>query len=518
MRTTLAAAALLAAGALLGWLAALGLVTERLHAQDKAPEKAQQADTSTRWDELAKLPFPNGYPTEEARTGLMDEFLFQRAVQVYLGALPAVNMLAMRDGSEKKFGAGYNVFPVWKKRMDAKTLVTTPNADVIYAMTYLDLKKDGPLVVSAPPGLLGMFTDFWQRALTDVGIAGPDRGQGGLYLLLPPNYEGPVPNGYHTFRSPTYNVFMFWRALLTKGEKGPETAKGVAAIEQTLVYPVRVNNPDLWKKMKFPDATGVPVNMLFPHDARFFDMLAKFIAAEPVESADSYLRGMMASIGIIKGQPFKPDKKQRQILDRAANVAFKMAGALNVTPEAIPQRLYFTKAKRRYLNAYAGVDDKFNSTSYLNIDVRAAFFSFAYSSSPAMAANTVGVGARYPFTNRDADGDYLTGERTYRLHLPSNPPTKLFWAVTLYNPQYGTMVDNGQPFPSINSMNKIAQNADKSYDLYFGPKLPDGVPESNWIKTNPGKGFLVALRLYGPTHAFYDQSWVPDDVVVVKKK
>jgi hypothetical protein len=119
---------------------------------------------------------------------------------------------------------------------------------------------------------------------------------------------------------------------------------------------------------------------------------------------------------------------------------------------------------------------------------------------------------------RDADGNYLTGERTYRLHLPPNPPAKLFWAITLYNPQYGTMVDNGQPYPSINSMNQIAQNADKSYDLYFGPELPDGVPESNWIKTNPGKGFLVALRLYGPTHAFYDQSWIPDDVVVVKKK
>jgi hypothetical protein len=78
------------------------------------------------------------------------------------------------------------------------------------------------------------------------------------------------------------------------------------------------------------------------------------------------------------------------------------------------------------------------------------------------------------------------------------------------------MVDNGQPFPSINSMNTIAQNADGSYDLSFGPSLPQGTPESNWIKTNPGQGFLVALRRYGPTKAFYDESWIPDDVVKMK--
>jgi hypothetical protein len=82
-------------------------------------------------------------------------------VQVYLGALPAVNMIGMRDGSEAKFGAGYNVLPVWKRRMDAKCRVPTPNADVIYAMSYLNLKQDGQLVVQAPPGVLGMLSDFW---------------------------------------------------------------------------------------------------------------------------------------------------------------------------------------------------------------------------------------------------------------------------------------------------------------------------------------------------------------------
>lgn len=114
----------------------------------------------TRWGELANAPLHNGYPTEETKALLLDELYFQRAVQVYLTGLPAVNMLAIRDGSEDQFGSGYNILPVWKKRMDAKAIIPTPNADVIYAQGYLDLKKDGPLVVVAPPGLIGMFTDF----------------------------------------------------------------------------------------------------------------------------------------------------------------------------------------------------------------------------------------------------------------------------------------------------------------------------------------------------------------------
>ena len=41
--------------------------------------------------------------------------------------------------------------------------MTTPNSDVIYAMNYLDLGKDGPMVIEAAPGLQGILLDFWQR-------------------------------------------------------------------------------------------------------------------------------------------------------------------------------------------------------------------------------------------------------------------------------------------------------------------------------------------------------------------
>ena len=124
----------------------------------------------------------------------------------------------MQVGSEKVFGAGYNVLPIWKNRLNAKTLVTTPNSDVIYAMSYVDLKKDGPLVIEAPPDcrhparLLAAPDpvdggQFWRRRLWTR------QGKGGKFLLLPPGYKGTVPAGYFVFRSATNNVFVFLRAF-----------------------------------------------------------------------------------------------------------------------------------------------------------------------------------------------------------------------------------------------------------------------------------------------------------------
>src|SRR5215471_11056166 len=162
----------------------------------------------SRYGELANLPFTNGFLSKEAIAALKDEQVYQRAVQTYTWMLPALNMYGMKEGSEKVFGKGYNVLPIWKDRLSAKTLITTPNSDVIYALGYIDLKDDGPLVVEVPPGLQGILDDFFQRPICsvgkiegriwcgDVGLPGPDKGRGAKYLLLPPDYVGPEPAGY----------------------------------------------------------------------------------------------------------------------------------------------------------------------------------------------------------------------------------------------------------------------------------------------------------------------------------
>ena len=44
------------------------------------------------------------------------------------------------------------------------------------------------------------------------------------------------------------------------------------------------------------------------------------------------------------------------------------------------------------------------------------------------------------------------------------------------------------------------------------PKKLDGVPEANWIQTNPKKGFFAYFRWYSPTKAFFDRSWKMDNI------
>lgn len=216
--------------ALVGTLAMIGL----------SPEARAQ---ESHFDKMANLPFKENRPTKETAQTLRDELVFQRATQTYLWALPLINTLGMKNGSEKVFGSGYNVLPIWKKRLDAKTLVTTPNSDVIYAMSYVDLGQTGPLVFEVPPNLQGILLDFWQRPIPvdggkffgDVGLPGPDAGKGGKFLLLPPGYTGEVPEGYYVYRSGTFNVFIFLRSFY---QDPKNLTPAVALVEQSKIYPL----------------------------------------------------------------------------------------------------------------------------------------------------------------------------------------------------------------------------------------------------------------------------------------
>jgi hypothetical protein len=482
-----------------------------------------------RFQELANSPFSENRPTAQTAETLRDEMLFQRATQTYLWAMPLINTLGMKLGSEKVFGAGYNVLPIWKKRLDAKTLVTTPNSDVIYAMSYVDLGKDGPLVFDAPPQLQGILLDFWQRPIPvdggkyfgDVGFFGPDAGKGGKFLLLPPDYKGTVPTGYYIYRSGTNNVFIFLRAFYQDPKNLDPPVK---LIEQTKIYPL--NGQASAKAMTFPDASGVPANMLPISDGSAFNALKGLLESEPSSIASPDWLGMLATLGIIKGEPFNPDAKTRGILDSAAKTGYKMSRVVGFQ-DKVSGRSYVAYPGRHWLNpfsdgtpanpmgAFANLGLLRKDGGYIDLDNRLWFFTDYYSISPGMISQSAGKGAKYGVGFTDSDGNPLTGDNNYRLHLPPNVPAANFWSLTLYEAENASGLANGQPFPSLGSRDKPVQNADGSTDLYFGAKAPAG-KEANWLATPPGRGYFAIIRLYGPTEAAIDKSWVPGDLEKVK--
>jgi hypothetical protein len=273
--------------------------------------------------------------------------------------------------------------------------------------------------------------------------------------------------------------------------------------------------------MQFPDASGVPANMLPTADGSAFDQLKQLVDSEAANLSDPDGLGMLASIGIVKGQPFKPDAHTREILDRAAKTAYKMSRVVGFQ-DAIGGRSFRIYPDRRWINPMADgtpanpggpMDLGWRRTAegYVDLDARIWFFTDYYSISPGMISQIPGKGAKYMIAFTDSEGANLSGGSNYRVNLPANIPAANFWSVTLYEAENASGLANGQPFPSLGSRDKPVQNADGSTDLYLGSKAPQG-KEANWLATVPGRGYFAILRLDGPTEAAIDKSWKPGDI------
>ena len=141
-------------------------------------------------DALGRFQFKNGYPVGDTAERLLDLQKLNRAVEVYTTQMMPVSEIALREGM-RAFGARKpQQVVIWEDLMDAKTVLLTANTETVYAMAHLDLKTDGPTVVEAPPHMLGFLQDGLQRYLADIGPLGPDKGNGGKFLVLPPGYTG----------------------------------------------------------------------------------------------------------------------------------------------------------------------------------------------------------------------------------------------------------------------------------------------------------------------------------------
>lgn len=456
------------------------------------------------WQELADAPFVGGFPTSEATELLRGEAYFQRAVQVYDWALPAVAIEAMRASCAEEFGGGATTIVSWQ-RIGPETLAVTSNPDVSYAFAWLDLKTDGPTVIDAAPKLQGLLDDAWQRPITDIGAAGPDRGAGGKYLIVPPDWDGETPDGYHVCTSRTYRVFVFLRGFFTVED--PDA--GLAQINATSIYPLdQSENPPAMTRV---DGAGVPLDGLPPKGVDYFRLLADIIGYEPADRQDFYMRGLAAAIGISAGTAFDPAPDEAETLQAAASVGDKIAAVTSFTPD---EHIRVWHDRRWTSNMvpgpYVTADPEFLTDTYQDVDALLTFFYSAFSTSAAMFLAMPGKGSQYAGGFYDADGDRPIGDRDYTLHIPADVPVANYWSLVLYDAETRCLIDNGAGLPSLASNHNVERNTDGSADLHFGPNPPEGAP--NWIKTVPGRGWFAALRLYGPEQGFFDRTWTAGDI------
>ena len=505
--------ALIKASLILG-IGCLGLafLSPSAAAQSKRPKMATEmpagikapAKVNTR---LGTLRTKDGFPDKATIKKVYDNLDFQRGVQAMLNTLQGASLVGMRRGL-REFGPDNQTLVMFDELMDSRTLFLTANTTTVYNFGWLNT-KDGPLVIEVPPGVLGCVDNFWFNWVGDIGVTGPDKGKGGKYLLLPPGYKGSVPDGYFVMRSPTYNHWLFFRGYLKDGSPAP----AVANIKKNLrIYPLaKKDNPPA---MNFVNGSGKHFNTIGSTDFSFFEDINEVVQEEPVEASDPETLGLLAAIGIEKGKPFKPDARMKKILTEAAEVGDITARAL-AYKSRIPEAYFYENSA--WNSPFIGGSYEFmKAKGVRNVDARSYFFFYATGITPAMAMKMVGKGSAYAAAFVDAKGNPLNGSRTYKVHLPPNIPAKDFWSFTAYDIQSRSMLQTDQQFPAVGSETKgIVVNADKSVDVYFGPKAPAG-KENNWVQTDPGEGWSVIFRLYGPLEPWFDKTWRPSEIELVK--
>ena len=495
-------------------LTLIGLIVASLMttAWAKPPKMKMTTDTPKEYlmadqveTRLGTLNFWDGYPDKETTKKLYDNLDFSRAVVAYLNSVPAASMHAIKKGLIEQKMDEQTLF-IWETQMDSKTLFLTPNTESVYAMTWLDL-SDGPLVMETPPNVLGFINDHWFHYVADFGNAGPDKGKGGKYLVLPPGYKGEIPSGYYVVQSATYHNWVALRGFQVNGDPRP-TVKVFKKVWKVYDLADTKNQP----KMKFVDKSGVFMNTISPTGFGFFEDMAELVQEEPSEAMDSETLGLLASIGIQKGNKFAPDARMKKILEEAALVGNGTARAI-VFEGRDPVALYPNSA---WETTFFGGSHEFLVDGVRLLDARTRFHMLAIAVTPAMVTKMVGVGSQYLAAFRDNNDDPLDGGKNYTLHLPPNVPAKNFWSVVLYDNQTRADLQTDYRLPSLSSeLSTIKQNADGSFDIYFGPKAPRG-KEGNWIQTVPGKGWNVLFRLYGPLEPYFNKTWRPGEIEMVK--
>ena len=442
---------------------------------------------------------------EFTSTELAERTIQRRAIEAVIWSMPVVNFDLMYQAAVR-LKSDFNQIVYWSRLFDWKNQTLTPNPDSVYLVSFWSTKDVGPVVLEIPPAddgtIVGSLMDCWQTALEDVGPAGVDKGNGGRYVILPPDHKDKVPDGYIPLSSDTFQGYGLLRSILKSGSDD-DVAKAVAYAKRIKVYPLsQAANPPA---TVFVDAIGTVFDSTIPYDLPFFQSLHRMVQYEPWQTRDKVMIDQLRSIGIEKGKPFDPDVKTRALLKYAILEAHAYMDSRYddvFKPPFYEEAHWALPAPQELI---AGIESFYTQPQSYPVDARGLAFSYAF-----FSAKHLGEGQFYLMTTKDSQGRPLEGGSTYCLKVPANPPVKQYWSATAYDRATHALIRD-MPRPSRSSQNTdLKKGADGSVNVYFGPEAPMG-KQSNWVPTKPKGKFEVLFRFYGPEKALFDKTWrLPD--------
>lgn len=439
----------------------------------------------------------HNYFDDGAAARLYDEMDYQRACQAYVWSTPIVSIMAWREAQAASFGVTAETDFVVHDSLKEKRGIVTANLTTPYIINFISL-AGGALEIHYPAGqTAGAVLDFWQRPVCDLGLTGPDKGQGGSYIIVGPGHDTAQyrRDGVHVFQSATNNLMVGLRII----DPTPGFFENVT--EQLLWG--RVGQP--LQRSRYIVGKDVEWDATAPRGLDYWRLLASVLQDEPVRPIDKAWTAMLLPLGIARGKAFEPDERQRRILLQGAAMGELMTRNLSVNPRfAVPYWPGTSWYKCFDFHIPQELQDR------AEIDERANFFYEAVTSSEGMVNPVVGAGQVYMTTKRDSRGHMLRADATYRLRVPRDVPAAQFWSLTLYSEDTRRPYDNGGTEIASTSLDSrtpgLQRNADGSIDLYVGAQAPAGM-ESNFMKTVGEDGWFVYFRLYAPLEPFFEKSW-----------
>jgi len=454
-----------------------------------------------------------GMPAKGSKPSVEDldyQVKYHRSFEAVIWSMPAVSgyqfyRVAMENGAEP------NTVLAFSKPATPYAEFLTANNVTPYILSQTDLRK-GPVVIDVPKatdkaGLFGQIVDHWQVTIADIGPVGVDKGKGAKILLTPPGYDKPIPDGYIEIKSPSYLIVLVFRSI-----PSPK-----ASVEDAYAFSktVKVYYLDDPKPTKFIDPSGMRYSSLPRYDERWFEDLNEIIQVENAYPRDKVMTGMLATLGIEKGKPFKPDAKTKKAMSQAVVDAYYYMQN-KFLHDYDPKSLWWGKERqwRDYLFADPTRGFEWETTDMIEIDKRALNPWFTATVIPKKMAKRPAT--MYLGATADENGKDFDPSKTYSLTVPKNVPAERFWSVTVYSRETFAFIYSKEGRVGISSreLDKTKLNDDGSVTLYFGPNAPKGL-ESNWIPTS-GKASYLCFRFYGPTDPLFDRSFKLPDVKLVK--
>ncbi|MCU0974643.1 MAG: DUF1254 domain-containing protein [Burkholderiales bacterium] len=362
----------------------------------------------------------NGYPTDATVERMREEIDYQRAVQAYIHFVPAVAIMQWRNAHLGPLGGKPGDLVVYRTTQQ-KLPILTANDTTTYVITFAELSDTGGLLMyEVPPGPTGGgINDLWQRAVSDTGMVGPDRGRGGKFLIALEGTRVPENHGADFVITSKSSTVLIGTRILT-----PDPKEGQRILEAHKIHGLGQES-----SIRIFEAPNDDWEGHQPRGLEYWRVVHQAIQLNPAEERDMAVLQGLRNLGIVKGKPFNPTAAQKKILEEAAVVGETWAmGNSFLKPDPVKHWTDDPKSQWQYILFMQSPLDQMAKT-HMEIDARAAYTYEAITVTEASTQNLVDAGIQYLAAYKDDAGKWLDGGKTYELVVPKDVPMLNFWSV-----------------------------------------------------------------------------------------